>query len=102
MKPLGTILMIGGAAVGFAAGIWVLTGPTSVGLPWPVTVGLVKLTVLGSFGMMGLGAVLTRLANKSTRGAPPTLHATNDSLLTADRPQEPAAPWLRAPRAGPD
>ena len=67
MQTLGRILMIGGAIVGAAAGVWVLTGSWDAGLPWLVAIGLVKLSVFGSFGMMGAGAALTRLAKRRER-----------------------------------
>jgi hypothetical protein len=86
MKPIGTALLILGVLVGVAAGIWVMVGLDKVHLPWVVSVGLVKLIIVASFGIMGAGAVLLRLARKADArlGA---LHGTSakERALTDDR-----------------
>jgi hypothetical protein len=68
MKRIGAALMFLGVLVGIAAGVWVAMGLDTVHLPWLVSVGLVKLIMVASFGIMGAGAVLTRIArNAETR-----------------------------------
>ena len=64
MKRLGAVLMYLGLAVGAAGGIWLAVGLEKVQLPWLVSVGLIKLIVVVSFALMGVGAVLTRRARK--------------------------------------
>lgn len=65
MKKLGSALMVLGAFVGVGAGAWILFGPPAVGLHWLVSIGLVKLTLFASAGIMGAGAGLTRLARRA-------------------------------------
>jgi hypothetical protein len=65
MKRIGAALMILGAIVGVVAGAWVVVGLDRVHLPWLISVGLVKLIVAASFGIMGAGAMLTRIARKA-------------------------------------
>lgn len=65
MRPLGTALLILGLLVGGLVGLGLLTGVAIPGVPWLVAVGLVKLTVLASLGLLGAGAALHRLAKGS-------------------------------------
>jgi hypothetical protein len=65
MRKLGSALMIGGAAIGFGVGATMLAGVHLIALPWLVTVGLVKLTLIASGGLMATGAVCVRLANRN-------------------------------------
>ena len=65
MKRLGAVLLVLGALVGCIAGIWVMIGLDAVHLPWIVSIGLVKLILAASLGIMAGGAVLVRLAKKS-------------------------------------
>ena len=65
MRRLGDVLMWTGAAVGAAVGAGMMFGIGLPGVPWLVAVGLVKLTLLGSVGLMGAGAVIHRLARRS-------------------------------------
>jgi hypothetical protein len=69
LKATGTLLMWLGALVGVAAGIWVAVGVDRGGLPWLIGVGLVKLTVVASFGLMGAGAMMLRIANRQSKEA---------------------------------
>lgn len=57
MRPLGSVLMAAGIAVGALVGLGLMAGVTIPGVPWLIAVGLVKLTLLASVGLM--------------RGAPP-------------------------------
>jgi hypothetical protein len=56
--------MIVGALIGVAASLWITVGLDVVPLPWLISVGLVKLTIASSLGVIGAGAALTRLANR--------------------------------------
>lgn len=62
MRPLGTVLMIGGLILGIGVGAAIIVGPHFVALPWIVSVGLAKLTLLAAGGLMGVGAMCHRLA----------------------------------------
>lgn len=65
MKPIGKALLVLGALVGVVAGLWVMIGLDKVQLPWLVSVGLVKLIVVASLGIMGAGAGLMRIARRN-------------------------------------
>ncbi len=54
--------MIGGLVLGVAVGVAIIAGPQFVALPWMISVGLAKLTLLASGGLMGAGAICHRLA----------------------------------------
>ena len=62
MRRLGTILMTGGLVLGLGVGVAMASGFTFESLPWIVAVGITKLTLLASAGLMGAGAVCHRLA----------------------------------------
>jgi hypothetical protein len=62
VRPLGTMLMISGLVLGVGVGVAIVGGPQFFSLPWMVSVGLAKLTLLASGGLMGVGAVCHRLA----------------------------------------
>ena len=62
MRPLGTVLMISGLVLGVGVGVAIIAGPQFFSLTWMVSVGLAKLTLLASGGLMGVGAVCHRLA----------------------------------------
>ncbi|MEO8620161.1 MAG: hypothetical protein ABI625_03775 [bacterium] len=62
MRPLGSILMIGGAAVGAMVAVAMLGGIHVANVPLIVAIGLGKLTLLTSGGLMAAGAVCNRLA----------------------------------------
>jgi hypothetical protein len=62
VRPLGTVLMIGGLVLGIGVGVAIIAGPQLFSLPWMISVGLAKLTLLASGGLMGAGAICHRLA----------------------------------------
>lgn len=64
MRRVGQVLMILGALVGGAVGLGILLGLSIPGVSWIVAVGLAKLSLLASGGLMAGGAVLQRLANR--------------------------------------
>ena len=68
MHRLGLLLLWFGAIVGglVAIGVGVnQIAPIALhGLSWWMALGLVKLTLLGSAGLMSAGAVMLRLANR--------------------------------------
>ena len=65
MRALGTTLLVLGALIGAAVGIGMLLGVSVPGVSWIVAVGLVKLTLIASGGLMAAGAVLHRLARRA-------------------------------------
>ena len=60
--------MIGGLVLGVGVGVAIIGGPHFIALPWIVSVGLAKLTLLAAGGLMGAGAICLdslRAKNKS-------------------------------------
>jgi hypothetical protein len=45
--------MIGGLVLGVGVGVAIIAGPQFFSLPWMISVGLAKLTLLASGGLMG-------------------------------------------------
>jgi hypothetical protein len=64
MRLLGQLLMILGVAVGGAVGLALLFHLSIPGVPWLIALGLAKLTLVGSAGLLGAGAFVQRLANR--------------------------------------
>ena len=85
MKRLGSLLMLLGAVVGIvaAAGIG---GVFHLALPWLVNVGLAKLTLVASGGLMASGAVVRRVATRREQTAP--LAAGGDGSEKATLPHQ--------------
>lgn len=69
MRSAGTLLLMAGALAGALVGLGLLFGIPVPGLPWLLVVGLVKLALLGSLGLMASGAVLLRLARRADERA---------------------------------
>ena len=67
MHLLAKLLMGLGLTLGAVVGLGMLLGVTLPGIPWLVAVGTVKLTLAGSVGLIGAGAVLRRLAIRAER-----------------------------------
>jgi hypothetical protein len=65
MRPLGTSLLALGVLLGCVIGAGILFGVEVPGLSWLVTVGLAKLALMASGGLMAGGAVLHRLARRA-------------------------------------
>lgn len=65
MRPFGTLLLALGVLLGCAIGIGLFLGVQVPGVSWLVAVGLVKLTLMASGGLIAAGAVLHRLARRS-------------------------------------
>jgi len=63
MKWLGQLLMALGALLGTAVAFAMIVHP-SFAFPWLVAIGLAKLTLVTSLGLMGGGAALLRLDNR--------------------------------------
>lgn len=64
MRLLGQVLMALGVAVGGAVGLALLFHLSIPGMPWLLALGLAKLTLVGSAGLLGAGAFIQRLANR--------------------------------------
>jgi NhaP-type Na+/H+ or K+/H+ antiporter len=64
LRTIGQLLMILGVAVGGAVGLALLFHLSIPGVPWLLAVGLAKLTLAGSAGLLGAGAFMQRLANR--------------------------------------
>jgi hypothetical protein len=65
VRPLGTLLLALGVLLGVAVGAGLLLGVQLPGLSRLVAVGLAKLTLIASGGLMAGGAVLHRLAKRA-------------------------------------
>lgn len=78
MRRFGQLLMGLGLAVGGIVGLGILVGLNWPDLPWFLRVGIAKLGLFGSAGIMTAGAVITRLARRAEQrrlGSPPAPHA---------------------------
>ena len=64
MRLLGQLLMTLGVAVGGAVGLALLFHLSIPGMPWLLAVGLVKLILAGSVGLLGAGAFVQRIGNR--------------------------------------
>jgi hypothetical protein len=56
--------MVLGVVVGGAVGLALLFHLSIPGVPWLLALGLAKLTLLGSAGLLGVGAFVQRLGNR--------------------------------------
>jgi hypothetical protein len=56
--------MVLGAVVGGAVGLALLFHLSIPGVPWLLALGLAKLTLVASAGLLGAGAFIQRLANR--------------------------------------
>jgi hypothetical protein len=65
MRGLGNLLLALGVLVGVIVSAAMLAGISLPGVPWLVAVGLVKLALVSSGGLMAAGAVCLRLANRA-------------------------------------
>jgi hypothetical protein len=65
MRPLGAVLLTLGVLLGSAVGIGMLLGVSVPGVSWLVAVGLAKLTLVASGGLIAAGATLQRLAKRA-------------------------------------
>jgi len=66
VRRLGTTLLLLGAAVGGVVGVAMLAGVQMPGASWIVAVGLTKLTLAASGGLMMAGAVCLRLDRRES------------------------------------
>lgn len=57
-------MLAAGAAMGAAVGIGLFAGIHVASVPWVIAVGLTKLTLLASGGLMAAGAVCLRLGRR--------------------------------------
>ena len=64
MKRLGDVLMAIGVAIGAVVAIALAMGIRVNGMPFLVSVGLAKLTVLTALGFLAGGAVVRRLGKR--------------------------------------
>jgi hypothetical protein len=65
MKHLGSALLLLGVLLGSAVAVAMLLDLTLPGVSWLVAVGLAKLTLIASGGLMAAGAVVQRLAKRA-------------------------------------
>jgi hypothetical protein len=65
MRPIGTVLLTLGVLLGSAVGIGMLLGVSVPGVSWLVAVGLAKLTLIASGGLIAAGATVQRLAKRA-------------------------------------
>lgn len=66
LRRVGQVLLAGGAVIGAAVGVAILAGVHPAGLSWLAAVGLAKLTLVASGGLMAAGATCLRI-DKRTR-----------------------------------
>lgn len=79
MRVIGKALIWAGAAVGGVVVFAMLGGVPLPVMPWIIAVGLVKLTLVGSAGLMAAGAVCNRLAlRQEQRALLPPLSASGE------------------------
>ncbi|HEY3745071.1 MAG TPA: hypothetical protein VGL17_02450 [Gemmatimonadaceae bacterium] len=71
--------MVSGLTLGIGVGVAIVGGSHLISLPWIVSVGLAKLTLLTSGGLMGAGAVCHRLAARDDRRLSPPEDDQNES-----------------------
>jgi hypothetical protein len=69
MRPFGMLLLALGVLLGTLVGVGLLFGVQVPGVSWLVAVGLVKLTLIASGGLIAAGAVLQRLARRADERA---------------------------------
>jgi hypothetical protein len=69
MRPIGTLLLALGVLLGTLVGVGLLVGVQVPGVSWLIAVGLVKLTLIASGGLIAGGAVLQRLARRADERA---------------------------------
>ena len=65
MHLFGSVLLALGVFLGTAVALGITLGVTIPGVSWLIAVGLVKLTLIASGGLMAGGAVLQRLAKRA-------------------------------------
>lgn len=64
MRRLGQLLMGLGVVVGGGVGLAMLLHVTLPGVSWLMALGIAKLTLAASVGLLGAGAFMQRLANR--------------------------------------
>ena len=64
MNRLGTLLMWIGAATGTGVAVLIFIGAGAPGASWLVNVGLAKLALVAAGGLIGGGAVVSRLGQR--------------------------------------
>lgn len=69
VRIIGNTLIGAGIVVGSGVALVMLGGVPLPAMPWIVAVGLAKLTLLGSGGLMAAGAVCNRLALRQEQRA---------------------------------
>lgn len=81
MRKFGSFLIGAGVVLGVTVPIAMLGGIPLPALPWLVAVGMAKLVLLGSAGMMAAGAVCIRLARREEERKLIESAAGRDALL---------------------
>ena len=82
MKRIGQLLMLLGLAVGLEVAVEMMMGITVSGVPLLVAVGLGKLTLVASAGLMAGGATLQRIAKRHEERALPAEQGDAGRSLT--------------------
>jgi hypothetical protein len=68
-RMLGRLLAGLGVIVGLALGLALLVPVKLAGISWLIAVGLAKLTLAASLGLIGAGAVVRRIAARADQRA---------------------------------
>lgn len=90
MRKLGAALMLVGVFVGVLMAYFVYAGgPAPWGLEWMIWVGMIKLGLAGSLGMIGAGAFVRRVGIRRRRRE--ELSPTSHGRLEDERHQPPVS-----------
>lgn len=81
LRRVGSLLLMTGVVVG-VGGVGMFVGFHPANLPWLLAIGLTKLTLLGSGGLMAAGAFCLRLDKREA--ARKVMSARADSLSQRD------------------
>lgn len=65
MRRFGQLLAVVGSIIGIAAALTMILPLHLAGISWLIAVGLIKLTLAASLGLIAGGAVLQRIARRA-------------------------------------
>lgn len=95
LRRIGSLLLMTGVAVGVGVGVAIFVGFRPATLPWLLAIGLTKLTLLASGGLMAAGAFCLRLDKREA--ARKALSARAASLTQRDSQPVNVLPGHRDP-----
>ena len=80
MRRLSAVLMGLGILLGAGVSLAMLLNLGIAGVHWMILVGLVKLTLVGSLGLIAAGAVVRRLAIRAEQRQAPLLRSESEPV----------------------